>query len=60
MPHYNAVETTKYLKKFLGEYYFYDDTPVLKALWDSWTTCHYVDDEGDVVRYRSKDIKYEK
>jgi len=57
MPHYNALEATTYLKKFLGKYYNEDNTPVLKALWDSWGTCHFVDDEGEVVFYKTKGIK---
>jgi len=56
MPHYNAVEATKHLKKVLGSYYNYDSTPVLKALWDSWSTCHYVDDEGDIILYKTKGV----
>jgi len=52
MPHYNAVEATRYLKKFLGKYYLEDNTPFLKALWESWDTCHYVDDEGTTVFYK--------
>jgi len=56
MPHYNAVQATKYLKKLLGSYYNYDSTPVVKALWDSWSTCHYVPDEGDVVFYKTKGV----
>jgi len=54
MPHYNAAKATVHLKKFLGKYYNEDKTPFVKALWQSWTTCHYVDDEGDVVFYRTK------
>jgi len=54
MPHYNAIEATKYLKKTLGSYYTADmETPVFKALWDSWGHCHFVDDEGDIVFYKT-------
>jgi len=53
MPHYNAIEATKHLKKVLGKYYLYEDTPILIALWNSWGTCHYVEDEGDVVFYKT-------
>lgn len=54
MPHYNAVEATKHLKKFLGSYYIADmETSVLKALWDSWAECHFVDDDGDIVFYKA-------
>jgi len=54
MPHYNAIEATKYLKSTLGSYYNADlETPVLKALWDCWGHCHFVDDEGDIVFYKT-------
>jgi len=52
MPHYNSIEATPYLKKFLGQYYLEDDTPIAKALWDSWASCHYVDDNGTTVYYK--------
>jgi len=53
MPHYHAQEATKHLKKVLGKYYLTDDTPILKALWKSWNTCHYVDDEGGILYYHT-------
>jgi len=57
MPHYNAIEATKYIKAILKEYYLEDHTPILKALWDSWSTCHYVNDEGTIVFYKTKGQK---
>jgi len=57
MPHYNAVEATVHLKKFLGKYYNEDSTPILKALYNSWSSCHYVDDEGTIVFYKTKGKK---
>jgi len=61
MPHYNAIEATPYLKKFLGEYYLQDNTPVIKALWRSWRTCHFVDEgDGDILFYKTKGEKKEK
>lgn len=53
MPHYHAQEATEALKKVLGKYYLTDDTPIMKALWKSWTSCHYVEDNGDVLQYRA-------
>ncbi|KAG0029781.1 linoleoyl-CoA desaturase activity protein [Podila clonocystis] len=53
MPFYNAVEATKYLKKKLGKYYIYDETPIMQALIRNWTECKFVEDEGDVVFYKS-------
>ena len=43
----NAGEATKYIKELLGEHYFYDDKPVLRALWDNYNSCQFVEDEGE-------------
>ncbi|KAG0086883.1 Acyl-lipid omega-3 desaturase [Podila epicladia] len=53
MPFYNAVEATKYLKEKLGKYYIYDETPIVQALIRNWRECKFVEDEGDVVFYKS-------
>jgi len=53
MPHYHAQEATAALKKLLGEYYLVDNTPILKSLWKSWNTCHYVSDKGDIIYYQT-------
>jgi len=53
MPHYHAKEATTHLKKFLGRYYFEDNTPIMVALWKNWNSCHFVADEGDVLYYQS-------
>lgn len=62
MPHYNAPAVTQHLKRILGtlhltagEHYRRDDTPIFTALWREWTTCMYVDDEGDVLYYKARD-----
>ena len=39
MPHYHAQEATEAIKRLLGPYYAFDDTPVVKALWTSYTQC---------------------
>jgi len=57
MPHYHAEEATVHLKKVLGDYYMHDNRPILKSLWDAWSTCHYVDDEGSIVYYKTVEIK---
>ncbi|KAF4374978.1 hypothetical protein G4B88_004729 [Cannabis sativa] len=59
MPHYNAVEATKVVKPILGEYYCFDDTPVIKAMWREVKECVYVesDDESSnkgVLWYKNK------
>ncbi|KAI9251036.1 delta-12-fatty acid desaturase [Phascolomyces articulosus] len=53
IPHYHAVEATKHIKKVLGKYYFFDDTPILTAFHKSWKQCRFVEDEGDVVFYKN-------
>jgi len=53
MPHYHAQEATKHLKRVLGSYYLEDKTPILKALWNSWTSCHYVENNGEIIYYKS-------
>jgi fatty acid desaturase len=49
IPHYNAVEATKYLKVVLGKYYKYDSDPILKSMYRVASKCKYVsptDEEG--------------
>jgi len=29
-----------------------DKTPIMKALWKAWNSCHYVEDEGDILYYK--------
>ncbi|KAG0003910.1 Fatty acid oxidation complex subunit alpha [Entomortierella chlamydospora] len=52
MPFYHAEEATAALKKKLGQYYIYDDTPIAVACWRSFRECKFVEDEGDVVFYK--------
>nr|AEQ28965.1 omega-6 desaturase [Linum grandiflorum] len=48
MPHYHAMEATKAIKPVLGEYYQFDGTPFIKAMWREDKECVYVEhDEGD-------------
>ncbi len=48
IPHYHAMEATKAIKPILGEYYQYDDTPVVKAMWRECTECFFVEaDESE-------------
>ncbi|KAI7737132.1 hypothetical protein M8C21_026800 [Ambrosia artemisiifolia] len=47
IPHYHIVEATKAIKPILGDYYKYDDTPILKAFWRETKECIFVEpDEG--------------
>ncbi|KAL0719730.1 hypothetical protein Bca4012_069054 [Brassica carinata] len=43
MPHYNAMEATEAIKPILGEYYRFDGTPVVKAMWREAKECIYVE-----------------
>jgi omega-6 fatty acid desaturase (delta-12 desaturase) len=52
MPHYNALEATKYLKEKLGPYYLKDNTNFLYSLYRSAKECQYVDATKDVMFYR--------
>ncbi|KAG0268697.1 Fatty acid oxidation complex subunit alpha, partial [Actinomortierella ambigua] len=47
MPFYHAEEATVHLKKVLGEYYIWDDTPIALACWRSFRECRFVEDEGE-------------
>lgn len=39
MPHYHAEEATRAVIPLLGDYYRYDNTPIHKALWNSFRDC---------------------
>ncbi|KAI0655832.1 fatty acid desaturase-domain-containing protein [Cubamyces menziesii] len=54
IPFYNLPEVTKAIKPVLGEYYCYDSTPTLYALWRSFTQCTFVEAEGDVVFFKNQ------
>lgn len=60
MPHYNAAEATRAVKEVLGEYYQFDETPILKAAWREFRECVYVEEddneEGDSEGFRSKGV----
>ncbi|KAJ7503807.1 fatty acid desaturase-domain-containing protein [Mycena galericulata] len=54
VPFYNLPEVTAAIKPVLGEYYNYDDTPALIALWRAFTQCTFVEDEGDIVFFKDR------
>ncbi|KAL4573920.1 hypothetical protein LXL04_020741 [Taraxacum kok-saghyz] len=49
MPHYHAMEATEAMKPILKDYYKFDNTPILKALYREAKECVYVksDNYGD-------------
>lgn len=46
LPHYHAREATKAMKSILGDYYHYDSTPIIKALWREATECVVIEPDG--------------
>jgi omega-6 fatty acid desaturase / acyl-lipid omega-6 desaturase (Delta-12 desaturase) len=52
IPFYNAERATKAIKKRLGKFYQYDDTPIYSALWREMTNCRYV--SGNEIKTFSK------
>ncbi|KAJ3032182.1 UNVERIFIED_CONTAM: hypothetical protein HDU68_000021 [Siphonaria sp. JEL0065] len=48
MPFYNAGVATAALKKKLGKYYLYDDSPIFLSLWRSFRSCKFVEDEDEI------------
>ncbi|KAJ8560918.1 hypothetical protein K7X08_027108 [Anisodus acutangulus] len=54
--HYHAMEATKAIKPLLGEYYQFDDTPILKAMWRDTKECIFVEKDKDkgVYWYKNK------
>jgi omega-3 fatty acid desaturase (delta-15 desaturase) len=52
IPHYHLREATEALKPILGEHYRLDDTPIVEAFIRSVEGCHFVEDEGTVLKYQ--------
>ncbi|KAF8062486.1 hypothetical protein FPV67DRAFT_1421932, partial [Lyophyllum atratum] len=50
----NLPQVTEAIKPVLGEYYNYDSTPALYALWRSFTQCTFVESEGDVIFFKNQ------
>lgn len=46
MPHYHAVEATRAIRPVLGEYYRFDDTPIVRAAWRAAKECLYVEPDA--------------
>ena len=48
-----AQEATEHIKKFLGDYYIKDDTPIATAVYRSFSQCQFVEDEGTTVWFKN-------
>jgi omega-6 fatty acid desaturase (delta-12 desaturase) len=53
MPFYHAQEATESIREVLGAYYMKDETPIARALYRSFSTCLFVEDDGDTVFYKN-------
>ncbi|KAI3522243.1 hypothetical protein L1887_11730 [Cichorium endivia] len=47
MPHYHAMEATKAIKPILKDYYKFDNTPILKALYREAKECVYIESDDN-------------
>ncbi|KAF8148409.1 fatty acid desaturase-domain-containing protein [Crassisporium funariophilum] len=54
VPFYHLPEVTKAIMPVLGEYYNYDSTPAMYALWRSFTQCVFVENEGDILFFKNR------
>ncbi|KZT63394.1 hypothetical protein DAEQUDRAFT_733885 [Daedalea quercina L-15889] len=57
VPFYNLPEVTEAIKPVLGDYYYYDPTPALYALWRSFTQCKFIESTGDIVFFKNMEGK---
>lgn len=53
MDHWKSVKATAELKELLGPLYLYDDTPMLKALFQTEKECEYIESLEGVQFYKS-------
>lgn len=52
----NGEEATKYVKAQIGRDYRFSAKPVLRALWDNYNECQYVDDTGEYKMIFAQDV----
>ncbi|KAK0637425.1 fatty acid desaturase-domain-containing protein [Bombardia bombarda] len=48
LPFYNAEEATEAIKPMLGPLYHRESRSFIGQLWETWTTCQYVEQDPDV------------
>jgi len=53
IPHYNAWAATEALKQYLGQNYCQSNENMLISLYKSFSSCKFVEDEGDVVFFKN-------
>jgi len=52
IPHYHLLDATEALKPMLGSHYKVDTTPIFSAYLKSKENCHFVKDQGTVLKYQ--------
>jgi len=57
LPFYNAPEATVFLRSIIREHYHYSDEPIFRALWDTYNSCQFIEDEGNILFYRDRQGK---
>ncbi|EKM52311.1 uncharacterized protein PHACADRAFT_211585 [Phanerochaete carnosa HHB-10118-sp] len=55
IPFYNLPMAHEAIRPLLGDAYNYDSTPILRALWRSFTQCLFVEEEGDVLFFKNSE-----
>lgn len=55
IPFYNQPEVTEVLKKVLKEDYNYDSTNTFRALYRTFSSCCFIEDDGEIVFYKNRD-----
>jgi omega-6 fatty acid desaturase (delta-12 desaturase) len=53
MPFYHAQEATEVIKKVVGKYYMYDPSPIASAVYNSFSHCQFIEDDGNIAFYKN-------
>lgn len=55
MPFYHAQEATQHIRRVLGsKYYLKDETPIMYALYRSFSKCLFIEDEGGIAFFKNR------